>query len=124
MVSEPLLTLREVSHVEFRGLTVEAGRGSGIEAEGGEGLRITGCTVRNCGTWAVRIEGGAGHTAAGCDIYGCGDGGVSVNGGDRRSLTPCNHAVVNNHIHHFARWTRCYVAGIGATGSACAWPTT
>ena len=115
-VSEPLMTLQDVSHVELRGLTVEAGRGSGIEAEGGEGLRIIGCTIRNCGTWAVRIEGGTNHTVAGCDIYGCGDGGVSVNGGDRPSLTPCNHAVVNNHIHHFARWTRCYVAGIGAGG--------
>ncbi len=41
---------------------------------------------------------------------------ISVSGGDRPSLTPCNHAVVNNHIHHFARWTRCYVAGIGADG--------
>ena len=71
-VREPLLTLQNVSHVELRGLTVEAGRGSGIEAEGGEGLRIIGCTIRNCGTWAVRIQGGTNHTVAGCDIYGSG----------------------------------------------------
>lgn len=114
VLSEPLLTLRNVGHVTFRDLTLEAGRGCGIRIEGGEALLMAGCTIRNCGTWAVLIESGTRHTVAGCDIYGNGDGGVSVNGGDRATLTPCDHAVLNNHIHHFARWSRCYVAGVSA----------
>jgi hypothetical protein len=64
----------------------------------------------------VQLEGGTHHTVAGCEIYGTGDGGVRVDGGDRASLTPCRHAVLNNHLHHFARWSRCYTAGIGAGG--------
>lgn len=116
VVEEPLLALEEVSHVEFCGLTVEGGRGAGISASGGEGLRLVGCTVRNCGTWAVRVEGGRSHAVTACDIYGTGDGGVSVSGGDRASLEPCDHAVTNCHIHHFGRWSRCYVPGILASG--------
>ena len=116
VLGEPLVTMKGVSHVAVRDVTLEAGRGSGICVEGGEGVLIDGCTIRNCGNWAARIEGGAHHTVAGCDIYGTGDGGVSVNGGDRGTLAPCHHAVINCHIHHYARWSRCYVAGINATG--------
>ncbi len=116
LLNEPLLAFKEARHLEFRGFTLEAGRDCGIRVEGGEGLAIAGCVIRNCGTWAVQITGGSRHTVAGCDFYGVGDGGISVNGGDRATLKPCNHAVLNNHIHHFARWSRCYVAGIGASG--------
>ncbi len=116
VLTEPLVTMNGVSHVTFRDLTLEAGRGTGVTVEGGEGVLIDGCTIRNCGNWAVRIEGGNHHTVTGCDIYGVGDGGLSVSGGDRATLTPCHHAVVNCRIRHFARWSRCYVAGINASG--------
>ena len=116
VLGEPLVTMKEVSHVTFRGITLEAGRGSGIGIEGGNGVRIVGCTLRNLGTWAVRVEGGSHHAVTGCDIYGVGDGGISVSGGDRASLRPCHHEVLHCHLHHFARWSRCYVAGINASG--------
>jgi parallel beta-helix repeat protein len=115
-LSVPLVSLQDVSHVEFRDLTLEAGRGCGIQATGGCGLIIAGCVFRNLGTWAVNITGGEQHFVAGCDIYGTGDGGINIMGGDRKTLTPCRHAVLNNHIHHFARWSRCYAAGINARG--------
>ena len=116
VLAETLVSLTDVSHVEFRDLTLEAGRGSGIQVGNGDSVRIAGCTIRNLGNWGVRIDGGTRHTVAGCDIYGTGDGGVSVNGGDRPTLTPCGHAVLNCHIHHYARWSRCYVPGVGANG--------
>ena len=137
VLGEPLLALNDACHLEFHGFTLEAGRGCGIRIDadgvliagyppaaakpsnriaGGTGVVIAGCTIRNCGTWAVQIDGGTQHTVAGCEIYGTGDGGIDVNGGDRATLTPCHHAVLNNHIHHFARWSRCYVAGINLAG--------
>ncbi len=115
-IERPLITLDDVSHVRFEGLTLEAGRDCGIAVTGGEAVAVTGCLLRNLGTWGVTIKGGRQHTVAGCDITGTGDGGVSITGGDRATLAPCDHAVVNCHIHHFARWSRCYVAGIGAGG--------
>ena len=116
ILSEPLLRFEGASYLQFRGLTLEAGRDSGVAIDGGEGLTLAGCTLRNFGTWAVTIEGGLRHTVSGCDIYGTGDGGIRVNGGDRAALEPCNHAVLNNHIHHYARWTRTYTAGVSAGG--------
>jgi len=113
---QPLIVLSGASHVRLEGLTLEAGRGNGIEVEGGEGVALADCTIRNLGNWAVRIDGGANHSVSGCLVYGTGDGGVSVSGGDRQTLTPCNHCVVGNHIHHYARWSRCYVPGIIASG--------
>lgn len=116
VVPDPLLSLHDVSHVTFQGLTLEAGRGTGICIEGGEAVRVSGCTLRNLGNGAVTITGGVRHCVSGCEISGTGDGGINITGGDRATLTPCEHTVVNNHIHHFARWSRCYVAGITAGG--------
>lgn len=116
VVTAPLISLDEVSHVEFRDLTLEAGRGMGIRVKGGEHVRVSGCAVRNFGTWGIEVDGGLNHTVAGCDIRGTGDGGISITGGDRKTLSPCGHTVSNNHIEHYARWTRCYVAGINASG--------
>ena len=138
VLREPLVVLHDACHLEFHGFTLEAGRGCGIRIDdgggavisgnppvsagrsnriaGGNGVVIAGCTIRNCGTWAVQIAGGIHHTVVGCEIYGTGDGGIDVNGGDRATLTPCNHAVLNNHIHHFARWSRCYVGGVNLAG--------
>jgi len=138
VLREPLVVFQDVCHLEFQGFTLEAGRGCGIRIDdvggavipgnppvsascsnriaGGTGVVIAGCTIRNFGTWAVQIAGGTQHTVAGCEIYGTGDGGIDVNGGDRATLTPCHHAVLNNHIHHFARWSRCYVGGVNLAG--------
>jgi len=116
VLAEPLVSLKGVSHVEFRGLTLEAGRGNGIEIAGGDSVRIVACTIRNMGNWAVRLNDGTRHSVAGCDIYGTGDGGVRISGGDRTTLTPCDHAVLNCHIHHYARWSRCYVPAVLASG--------
>jgi len=116
VLNGPLVALTDADSLEFHGFTLEAGRGCGIRIQGGTGVVIAGCTIRNCGTWAVQMAGGTHHTVAGCNSYGTGDGGIDVNGGDRTTLTPCNHVLLNNHIHHFARWSRCYVAGISASG--------
>lgn len=116
VVSAPLINLNWVSHIQFRDLILEAGRGSAMEALGGEALLVSGCIIRNAGNWAIRIDGGTLHTIDSCEIYGTGDGGIKIDGGDRRTLTPCGHTVINCHIHHFARWSRCYVTGILAGG--------
>ena len=116
VLNGPLLALTAASQLEFHGFTLEAGRGCGVRIKGGTGVVIAGCTIRNCGTWAVQLAGGTHHKVVGCDSYGTGDGGIDVSGGNRTTLTSCNHSLLNNHIHHFARWSRCYVAGINAAG--------
>ena len=118
LLEEPLVSLKDVSHVTFRALTLECTRGNAIEIAGGTRNLIAGCTIRNIGNNAVVIEGGTHHGVAGCEICHTGDGGVTLNGGDRKTLTPGGHFVHNNHFHHLAYWSRCYrpaalVGGVG-----------
>ncbi len=100
-----LLTMNNCSHLTVRGLMLEAARGAAVTIRGGEGNLVAGCTIRNCGRWAVEVSGGQVHGVVGYDIYYMGDGGIILRGGDRRTLTPAGHYAENNHIHHYSRGT-------------------
>ena len=115
-VVRDLIRLNDVSHVTFRGLTIEGGRGSAVVVVGGEEVRVVGCTIRNMGNWAVRVTGGREHGVVGCDIYQTGQGGIHLEGGDRKSLTPAGHYADNNHIHHTSRWDPVYQQAIALYG--------
>ena len=115
-VVRDLFRLDDVSHVTFRDLLVEAGRGSAFVINGGADVRVVGCTIRNMGNWAVKAYGGAQHGVAGCDIYQTGQGGVHLEGGDRKTLTPAGHYAHNNHIHHTSRWDPVYQQAIALLG--------
>jgi hypothetical protein len=115
-VVRDLVQLDDVSHVTFRGLLFEAGRGSAVVVKGGAGVRVVGCTIRNMGNWAVKVHGGTGHGVVGCDIYQTGQGGVHLEAGDRKTLTAAGHYADNNHIHHTARWDPVYQQGITVFG--------
>lgn len=114
-VRDPI-RMREASRITFRGLVVEAGRGTAFRIEGGEDVLVVACTVRNMGNWAVRVTGGSRHGVVGCDIYQTGQGGIYLEGGDRKSLTPGGHYARNNHIHHTARWDPVYQQAIALQG--------
>jgi hypothetical protein len=116
VLEEPLIRLDGASHVQVHGLTLEAGRGSGIAVTGGEGVTISYCTLRNLGNLGIVIDGGTGHTVRGCTIHGTGDGGIDVRGGNRETLTPAWHVVEECHLHHYARWSRTYQPGVHARG--------
>lgn len=119
LLSEPLVTLKDVSHVVFRDLTFEVARGEGLQIRGGADCLVAGCTLRNLGRLAVRIEGGLRHGVQSCDLYGLGAGGISLSGGDRATLTPCGHHADNNHVHHFAQLVFTYQNGIRLAGVGC-----
>ncbi|PIU95762.1 MAG: hypothetical protein COS65_00720, partial [Armatimonadetes bacterium CG06_land_8_20_14_3_00_66_21] len=115
-VARDLLQLTDVSHVTFRHLLIEAGRGSAVVIKGGSDVRVVGCTLRNMGNWAVKVYGGTKHGVIGCDVYQIGQGGIHLEGGDRKTLTPAGHSADNNHIHHTARWDPVYQQAIALYG--------
>jgi hypothetical protein len=112
----PLFRLKDVSQVEIRGLLLDCGRADAVQITGGSDNLVADCTVRNMGNRAVTIDGGTNHGVVNCIISETGDGGISLTGGDRKTLTPANHYARNNHIHHIARWSRCYAPAIAMTG--------
>ena len=115
-VVRDLVRLDDVANVIFRGLLIEAGRGSAFVVKGGTNLRVVGCTIRNMGNWAVRVYGGTRHGVIGCDIYQTGQGSIHLEAGDRKTLTPAGHFAENNHIHHTARWDPVYQQAITVFG--------
>ena len=111
-----MVTMKDVSHVTLRGMTIEAVRGSAVSMSGGTQNRIVACTFRNCGGSAVGVSGGTNHGVIGCDIYDMGKGGIHLSGGNRTTLTPAGHFAENNHIHHYGRWNRMYQTAVSLNG--------
>jgi len=116
IVEEPLVHLNDVSHVTIRGLAFECARGTGIRISGGNSNHVINCTLCNLGNYGVIVNGGKDHGVVGCEIYQTGDGGISLSGGDRKTLAPARHLAYNNHIHHIARWSRCYAPAVSISG--------
>ncbi len=115
-LSDGILRAEGLSHVTFRGFTMEACRATAISLKGGSDCRIVGCTIRNVGHRAVTASGGTKHEVFGCDVYHCGEGGISLSGGDRPSLKPAGHNAENNHVHHYSRRARTYKTGVSVSG--------
>lgn len=116
LLESPFLSLQGVSHVTFRGLTLECARGHGVSIRGGSSNLLAGCALRLLGNYGVQIEGGQGHGVVSCDIENTGDGGVSLSGGDRQTLTPGGHFVENCHFQKQGRWSKCYVPAVLVSG--------
>ena len=116
VVESPLIQLNKASHIQIRGLTLEGGRADGVRISGGSGNLIADCVIRDMGNDGVTVNGGDNHGVADCVIYETGDGGIALTGGDRKTLAPAGHYARNNHIHHIARWSRCYAPAISMTG--------
>lgn len=111
-LGQPILTLNNASHITITGVTFEGGLGDGIHINGGSSNLIAGSTFRNLGGTGIIIEGGVSHTVQSSDFSNLGKGGVYVNGGDRKTLTPSNHRVVNNHMHHLGETQKTYAPAI------------
>lgn len=113
---EGVLRATDLAHVQFRGFTIEACRGTAVRLTGGSNCELVGCTIRNVGHSAVSVSGGRRHRVYGCDIHDCGSGGISMAGGDRKTLTPAGHTAENNHVFRYSRRARTYRAGISVSG--------
>lgn len=116
VLTAPLVSMKDTSHVVLRRLTFETSQGGGVRISGGTKNLVAGCKLVNLADTAVAISGGTGHGVVSCDLWNLGRGGISLSGGDRKSLTPGEHYAVNNHIHHFARLQRTYAGGIHLHG--------
>jgi hypothetical protein len=114
--ADGLIRARELSHVTFRGFTLEACRGTAVAIEGGEDCHVVGCVIRDIGLSGVQVDGGTRHEVYGCDVYDTGEGGISMTGGVRPTLTPGGHNAENNHVHHYSRRARTYKPAISIGG--------
>jgi hypothetical protein len=112
----PFFRLKGASHIVFEQLTLELGRGTGIEIEGGGGVLVAGSTLRKLGGDAVLISQGKGHGILSCDLHTLARGGVRVQAGNRKTLESCEHFVENCHIYNFSRVDRTYTPAVHVHG--------
>ncbi len=115
-ITDGIIRGENLSQVTFQGFIAEACRTTAISFNGGTATKVVGCTIRNAGHRAVSFNGGSGNEVYGCDVYDTGEGGITMGGGDRKTLTPGNHNVENNHVHHYSRRARTYKTGITISG--------
>ena len=116
-----VIDLRNASHIQIEGLTIENSRKTAITITGGNHNLITHCTIRNTGGFGIEVHKGNRHIIQNSDINNTGYGGIVLNGGDRKTLTASNHIAVGNNIHHTGRLVRTgraalHLEGVGNTG--------
>jgi parallel beta-helix repeat protein len=100
---ETLLSLYDVEHVNFEGLTIETARAMLVEIVGGSNVRFQGCTLTQAGNVAVHVFRGEQHQLIECDISCTGSSAIRIEAGDRATLTSANHCVEDCHVHRFGQ---------------------
>jgi parallel beta-helix repeat protein len=116
MLSSPVITMDNVSHVHIERLTFDLARYNGIVATHCSNCSLTGCTVSRMAGNGVMIHGGKANRLIGCDIHTIGRRATEVIGGDRATLTPGSHLVENCRIYNFGRIDRTYTPAIQLEG--------
>ena len=116
VLSGPMFRLKDADGVTLKGLTLEAGRGSGVRVEGGKGVLLQNLLVRNFGTEGVAFEGATDSGIVGCDLTGLGGRGIHLDGGDRRTLTPGGLFATDCHVWAYSRWLRTYQPAVAIDG--------
>ena len=114
MLSGPMFTVGNASHVRIEGLVLEGGRGSGVELQNSSDCLIAGCTVRNVSGVGVSINGGQRNSMIGCNLHDLEHAACHLNGGDIDTLVPGGHLVANCRFRNFGRTSR--AAGISLNG--------
>jgi len=114
-----ILEMSDVSHVTFRGFTIEGCEGTAISLKNCSDCLVAGNTVRNVGDYGgggVSVNGGFRNGIVGNDIYEVGRDAISLSGGDRITLTPGENYAENNYIHHTGVF---YKQGVGISLTGC-----
>jgi hypothetical protein len=111
VLAVPMVRLEGASHVVFRDLLLDAGRGSGIVGTGGEGVLVERCGIRNLSGTGVSLNG-KGHGVRACHIHHVGGAGVSLQGGTPETLEPSGCFVEDSDIHLFAWYGKVYTSAV------------
>ena len=107
MLESDMVSMQNVSYVQFKNLIFEATRGRAIgTGNNSSGNSFIGCTFRNLGKDVASVWLGERNEFISCDIYEIGAGAIRVFGGDRQTLIPGNHLMENNHYYNYSRKSR------------------
>lgn len=112
----PILDLKKVSDLTFKGFKLTETCGAGISAVDVKRIRIEKsiiCNTQNVGLYFNDAQETVIHS---CLIEQTGTGGIYIAGGDRKTLTPSHNVVENNVIRNFSCHRLCYANGLAMSG--------
>jgi hypothetical protein len=112
----PFIEIKGASNIKIENIVFENSRKEGILISECENITISNCIFRNLGGWAIKAFKVKNTRIENCEIYFTGEGGIYLEGGDRKTLTPGNNEITNNHIHDFSLWMRVYRPAIQING--------
>lgn len=115
LLEDPLLDVRDASHLRFVNLIFEHVRGNLALADDVTDVVFVGTTFRGSGADAIRINGSNSGLDR-CVVTDSGGAAVRLQGGDRPTLTPGNLFVRNTDLARFGRWDRTYKVGVRIYG--------
>ena len=72
MLTSPMLSMANVSHVRVEGLVFDLSRSSGMLIRDSEHCLIAGCTLKRFAGNGIRMTGGQENGIFGCDLYSLG----------------------------------------------------
>lgn len=104
----------QADYLTFQGFTVKGTRGNGIVINGSNNSVID-CFVTGVAGNGITMNGNK-NLAAGNEICHVGSSGIEITGGDRKTLTRCNSAAINNLIYSWSEVVKTYRSAIGAGG--------
>ncbi|MCE9558357.1 MAG: right-handed parallel beta-helix repeat-containing protein [Armatimonadetes bacterium] len=111
-----LIRTMDQNYITFEGLTIQGGRGNGVQVYRGSNVNFKGCTVRNIGTDGIQFYDSASSGLDSCDIYNIGEQGVLIRAGNRFTLTSGNNFVRNCDIHDYAQLCKTFRPAVRIEG--------
>ena len=114
-LTAPMVRMDDVSHVTFRDLVLELGRGDAVVIDGGAGVRFENCEIRNFGGDGVYVNGTR-HAIVNSRLHHLGGSAVELGGGDLESLVPGENLVENCDIHDFSYLKKVYHPAVSLHG--------
>ena len=117
--AKSLVSARDVANIRFERLDFSANYGHLAEFHLVNGVTFENCRFSCAVNTALYVKGD-GCRISGCEVCECGSGGVSVAGGDRKTLTGAGTIVENCRIRDFGILQRTYAGGVKMDGCGLA----
>ncbi len=96
---KPIILFNKAKNVVLKGLAFKYSTGAAVSVNNCESVVLDGLRVSNITINAVSVNGGSKCAVRNCDIGDIGSTCLSVYAGDRKTLVPCEHEIVGNHLH-------------------------
>ncbi|HOK80750.1 MAG TPA: right-handed parallel beta-helix repeat-containing protein [bacterium] len=116
MNTQPFFVIKNASNIKIENIVFEHSRKEAIVISDSKNIVVDNCIFRNLGGWAINARNVNNTEIENCEIYNTGEGGIFLEGGDRKTLTPGNNEIINNHIYDYSLWIKIYRPAIQMNG--------